>query len=159
MCSSDLAARKFNLSSLRFIVTGAVAMSAGTKREMIAALPHVTIVETAGSPESGTQLGMRSRASDEAATGVFEPNRGTAILHADRSCKINETDASVGWLARSGPIPLGYLNEPEHTARTFPTIDGIRYSVPGDRAYYRADGRIQLIGRDVLNPFHPAYAA
>jgi fatty-acyl-CoA synthase len=34
------------------------------------------------------------------------------------------------------------------TASTFPVIGGVRYSVPGDRARHRADGEIELLGRD-----------
>lgn len=143
-----LAAREFDLSSLRFIMTGAVALSAGTKRELITALPQVTIVETAGASESGTQLAMRSGTDDGLATGVFEPNVGTAILSADRSRRLDRKDGSVGWLARCGPIPLGYLNDPQGTLDAFPEVGGVRYSVPGDRACYRPDGTIQLIGRD-----------
>ena len=45
-------------------------------------------------------------------------------------------------------MPLGYLGDAEKTARTFPVIDGVRYSVPGDRARYLADGEIELLGRD-----------
>ena len=54
----------------------------------------------------------------------------------------------VGWLARSGRVPLGYLGDAERTARTFPTVDGQRMAVPGDRARLLADGRIELLGRD-----------
>jgi fatty-acyl-CoA synthase len=53
-----------------------------------------------------------------------------------------------GWLAQSGYVPLGYLGDAEKTARTFPTIDGVRYSIPGDRARHLADGEILLLGRD-----------
>jgi len=53
-----------------------------------------------------------------------------------------------GWLARRDLIPLGYLGDEAKTARTFPTIDGVRWSVPGDRANVLDDGRIQLLGRD-----------
>ena len=45
-------------------------------------------------------------------------------------------------------MPLGYLDDPAKTARTFPVIDGIRHSVPGDRARWDADGEIELLGRD-----------
>jgi acyl-CoA synthetase (AMP-forming)/AMP-acid ligase II len=51
-------------------------------------------------------------------------------------------------LARRDLIPLGYLGDAEKTARTFPTIDGVRWSVPGDRADVLEDGRIRLLGRD-----------
>ena len=54
----------------------------------------------------------------------------------------------LGWLAQSGAVPLGYLGDAEKTARTFPVIDGMRYSIPGDRARLLADGEIELLGRD-----------
>ena len=53
-----------------------------------------------------------------------------------------------GWLAQTGNVPLGYLGDPDKTARTFPVIDGVRYSIPGDRARHLADGQIELLGRD-----------
>jgi fatty-acyl-CoA synthase len=45
-------------------------------------------------------------------------------------------------------VPLGYLGDRAKTERTFPTLDGVRYSVPGDRARLRADGVLELLGRD-----------
>ena len=45
-------------------------------------------------------------------------------------------------------MPLGYLGDAEKTAGTFPVIQGVRYSVPGDRARYQPDGGIEVLGRD-----------
>ncbi len=45
-------------------------------------------------------------------------------------------------------MPLGYLGDAEKTAKTFPVIGGVRYSVPGDRASVRADGTFDIFGRD-----------
>ncbi len=53
----------------------------------------------------------------------------------------------VGRLARSGWIPLGYHNDPVRSAATFPVVDGVRWSVPGDLARLEADGTITLLGR------------
>ena len=53
-----------------------------------------------------------------------------------------------GWRARHGRVPLGYYKDPDKSARTFPVIDGVRYSVPGDRATLEADGSMRLLGRD-----------
>jgi fatty-acyl-CoA synthase len=53
----------------------------------------------------------------------------------------------AGRLALGGRLPLGYYKDDEKTAATFLTLDGVRYSVPGDWAKVRADGSIQLLGR------------
>ncbi len=45
-------------------------------------------------------------------------------------------------------MPLGYLGDAAKTAATFPVIGGVRFAVPGDRANWRADGVIELLGRD-----------
>jgi acyl-CoA synthetase (AMP-forming)/AMP-acid ligase II len=52
-----------------------------------------------------------------------------------------------GVLALGGRIPLGYYKDEAKTASTFRTIDGTRYSVPGDFAEVHADGSIHLLGR------------
>ena len=54
---------------------------------------------------------------------------------------------AFGILARAGPLPLGYLGEDALNARTFPTIDGVRYLMTGDRARLTVDGRIEFAGR------------
>ena len=45
------------------------------------------------------------------------------------------------------PNPLGYYKDEEKTARTFRTIDGVRYSIPGDWCMVEADGSLTLLGR------------
>jgi len=50
-------------------------------------------------------------------------------------------------LATTGPVPLGYYNDPVKTAETFVEIDGRRWSLPGDMATVEADGTIALLGR------------
>ncbi|MCA9773604.1 MAG: long-chain fatty acid--CoA ligase, partial [Myxococcales bacterium] len=42
---------------------------------------------------------------------------------------------------------LGYYNDPEKSAKTFVTIDGERWSIPGDLATIEADGTIAVFGR------------
>jgi fatty-acyl-CoA synthase len=78
---------------------------------------------------------------------TFNPGSETAVVAADFSRVLVPGDGE-GWLARRTLIPLGYLGDAEKTARTFPTIDGVRWSVPGDRARFLSDGRIELLGRD-----------
>ena len=53
----------------------------------------------------------------------------------------------VGLVATAGLVPLGYYKDPEKSARTFRTVNGVRYSFPGDFARVEADGTITLLGR------------
>jgi fatty-acyl-CoA synthase len=47
----------------------------------------------------------------------------------------------------TGFLPIGYYKDEEKTARTFPVIDGVRYSIPGDWVSVEADGSLTLLGR------------
>ena len=70
------------------------------------------------------------------------------MLKEDLSGPVEPGSGELGWLARTGHVPLGYYRDPEKSAATFPMIEGVRYSVPGDRARVEADGTLQLLGRD-----------
>jgi fatty-acyl-CoA synthase len=72
------------------------------------------------------------------------------VLSADRTRFLEAGDDEVGWIARIGRVPLGYLNDPEMSEQTFPIVDGRRLSVPGDRGNLAADGTIVLLGRDSM---------
>jgi fatty-acyl-CoA synthase len=78
----------------------------------------------------------------------FRPDAQTCIIDETRTAVLEPSHAGTGWLATSGRIPLGYLNDAEKTAATFPTIDGRRFSIPGDRARLHADGTVEVLGRD-----------
>ena len=56
-------------------------------------------------------------------------------------------------MTTTGILPKGYLNDPVKTAQAWPTIDGVRYSMPGDLATVEADGTVTLLGRgsEVVN--------
>ncbi len=69
------------------------------------------------------------------------------ILREDFSEVVPPGSSEQGWLARRGFVPLGYYRDAEKTIRTFPVVDGVRYSVPGDLAIAEADGRLRLLGR------------
>src|SRR5262249_56269466 len=45
---------------------------------------------------------------------------------------------------------VGYLGGPEKTRETFPVVDGVRYSVGGDRGRWLADGRLLFLGREAM---------
>ena len=53
----------------------------------------------------------------------------------------------VGYIVRRGHVPLGYWNDPEKTAKTFPEVGGQRVAVLGDMGQIREDGTIVFLGR------------
>ena len=142
--SPDLLA---DLSGLLVLVTGGAALSAPIKQRFVELLPNLTIMDTGGSSESGAQMGQISGRMQRA-SGRFTPNPGAVVVSADMTRILSPGDDEIGWLAQQGLIPLGYLGDAEKTARTFPVVEGIRHSVPGDRARWDADGQIELLGRD-----------
>jgi fatty-acyl-CoA synthase len=80
--------------------------------------------------------------------GKFVPGPGTEVVDEDLARVLAPGHEGIGWLAQTGNVPLGYLGDEDKTARTFPVIGGVRYSIPGDRARYLTDGTIELLGRD-----------
>ena len=109
-------------------------------------LPDLVISDSAGSSETGAQMHVTS--VDGVDVGTFVPGPGTVVV--DETCQrvLAPGHEGNGWLAQTGSVPLGYLGDADKTARTFPVIGGVRYSIPGDRARHLADGQIELLGRD-----------
>ncbi len=138
---------RFDLSGLMAITNGGATLSPTIRDRLLAALPHVMVLDAVGASESGIQMTtMAAKGMDpQAATFTSQPD--TAVVAADFTRVLQPGDGE-GWLARRVFVPLGYLNDAEKTARTFPTINGVRWSIPGDRARYLDDGRIELLGRD-----------
>jgi fatty-acyl-CoA synthase len=111
-------------------------------------LPHVKLVDAVGASETGAQGVHVSSKQADVSSGRFALGPQTCVLHEDLTHVLLPGDQATGWLAQRGRVPLGYLGDPDKTARTFPVIDGVRYAVPGDRARLRPDGTIDLLGRD-----------
>ncbi|MBY0442649.1 MAG: acyl-CoA synthetase [Mycobacteriaceae bacterium] len=136
-----------DLSGLMVLVTGGAALTAPVKQRFVDLLPQLTIVDAGGASETGPQMGgVFSRT--QPVTGRFAPHPGAVVVSEDMTRIITPGDTEIGWLAQQGCIPLGYLDDAEKTARTFRVIEGIRHSIPGDRARWHADNQIELLGRD-----------
>lgn len=139
----------YDLSGLAAINNGGAPISAGVRHRLLEALPHILLLDAVGASETGIQMNHYSAAGSEAQTAVFSPEPDTTVVDDSRSRVLGPGDGQ-GWLARRGLVPLGYLGDAEKTARTFPVIGGVRFSVPGDRAELLEDGRIRLLGRDAV---------
>lgn len=138
---------EYDLVSLGAITNGGAAMSPTVRTRLRHALPHIAILDAVGSSESGLQMNAVASGDSADTVAVFTPQPDTAVLSPDRG-SVLAFGAGEGWLARKDLVPLGYLGDAEKTAKTFPTIDGARWSVPGDRAISLPNGQIELLGRD-----------
>jgi fatty-acyl-CoA synthase len=101
-----------------------------------------------GSSEGGGQMTQVTTAGADVSTGTFTPAAGTCIVSEDFTRVLEPGSEETGWVAMRGYVPLGYLGDPEKSAKTFPVIDGVRYSIPGDRGRQRQDGIVEMFGRD-----------
>ena len=138
----------YDVSSLLLVASGGAPLNSTLKDRILAQLPTVMVMDAVGASETGSQMSHVSAAGQQATTGTFTPGPGAAIVSEDLRSVCQAGHEEVGWLAQEGRVPLGYLGDAEKTARTFPVIDGTRYSVPGDRARLTAEGLIELYGRD-----------
>ena len=65
--------------------------------------------------------------------------------HAGRST-LEPGHEGLGWWARTGNVPLGYLDDENKTRATFPEVGGQRYSVPGDKVRLLDETRSNCTG-------------
>ena len=101
------------------VLSGGAALSVGLKRELLAHLPTVMIVDGLGSSEAGGQLSHVSTGSD-ASTGSFPPRPGNHVLSADLTRVLAPGDDEIGWLAKSGRLALGYLGDADEDGAHLP---------------------------------------
>jgi len=137
---------RWNLSSLQSIVSSGVMWSAEVKQGLLEQHPSMLLADMFGSSEAvgfGSSLTSSQGGTKTARFAIGEDCR---VFTEDLE-PVEPGSGERGFIARRGPIPLGYYKDPEKTAKTFPTIDGVRYSVPGDWCTVAADGTLTLLGR------------
>jgi 3-oxocholest-4-en-26-oate---CoA ligase len=144
----ELDRHSYDTSSLMLLISGGAALGAPVKSAFLEKLPNIAIMDGLGSSEAGTQARQVVAAGQEPTTGTFAPEPGMCIVDETMSRVLDGPDTDTGWLAHAGRVPLGYLGDADKTARTFPTIGGVRYAVPGDKARIDAAGMLELHGRD-----------
>jgi acyl-CoA synthetase (AMP-forming)/AMP-acid ligase II len=137
----EMDARPYDLSHLRFLLSGGAVLSTAVKARLLERIPALRIVDVLGSSETGRQ-------AVAGAERTFRPGDHAVVLSEDRNRRLTPGDDEIGWLAQAGRVPLGYLGDAAKTATTFPVIDGVRHAVAGDRVRLLADGAIELLGRD-----------
>ena len=134
----------YDISSLRQISSSGVMWSQETKKGL---LEHhdMALIDIMGSTEGGMGSSVTTR-EGASATAKFEMNDGVKVI-SDDGLEVAAGSGTIGRLATSAFVPLGYYKDEEKSAATFQEIDGVRYSFPGDYATVEADGTIALLGR------------
>jgi fatty-acyl-CoA synthase len=137
---------RWDVSSILMIISSGVMWSQEVKHGMLEHMPQAMLNDGFSSSEA---IGMGQSVM---AKGVEVQ---TAKFVLGERCRVfDENDNPVepgsgvpGLVAIGPPNPVGYYKDPEKTARTFRTIGGVRYSIPGDWCVVEPDGTLTLLGR------------
>ena len=135
----------YELSSLGVILSSGVMWTAEVKQQLLDRIPQVVLFDAIGSTEGsmGNQMSTRGGPTE---TAKFTQNPTTKVFTEDGR-EVTPGSDEIGFVAAGGFVPLGYFKDPDKSARTFRTIDGVRYAIAGDLAQVGADGTLILLGR------------
>ncbi|WP_200301576.1 AMP-binding protein [Streptomyces adelaidensis] len=141
---AEQAGKPYDLRPLKGILSSGTALDDRLK-QALHERADVTVLDAIASSEGGLfALAVTSSVADLPAR--FHPVPAAKVIGADDRFVEPGSD-EIGNLAYCGPMPLGYYKDTDKTARTFRTVAGVRYAIPGDLARIEADGAIRFLGR------------
>ncbi len=133
-----------SIASLNVMISSGTMWSPEVKAGLLRHAPAMMIVDSLGSSE-GLGLGAAMQTKDNAGAATRFIADGQTLVIGDDMKPVKPGER--GRIARGGLIPRGYWRDEAKSAATFVTIDGSRYSIPGDWAILEADGSFTLLGR------------
>jgi fatty-acyl-CoA synthase len=135
----------YDASSLKMIASSGVMWTSEVKEALLERIEHVVLLDAMGSSEGsmGTSISMKGLPPKTAKFAVAP----TTKVFTDDDREVVPGSGEIGKVAAGGAVPLGYYKDPEKSSKTFRTINGVRYSFPGDMATVEADGSLTLLGR------------
>src|SRR5262249_15126334 len=137
---------RWDLSTVKSMSSSGSMWSQENKRGLLSYARNAMIFDSFGSSEA-VGLGVSASAPGaEAKTAAFTLGPNCAVF-SDDGRRIEPGSGERGLVAVTGFLPLGYYKDEEKTAKTFRTLEGIRWSVPGDWAEVNEDGTLKLLGR------------
>jgi 3-oxocholest-4-en-26-oate---CoA ligase len=137
---------RWDLSKFLLFVSSGVMWSPPVKQAILDELPHALLYDSFGSSEAvgfGAELATKQ---STIALGKFRIGPNCKVFTPEGK-EVEPGSGEKGYIARSGPIPLGYYKDEKKSAETFKTYQGRRWSIPGDWCTVNADGTIVLHGR------------
>lgn len=134
-----------DVTSLTTVLSSGMAWSDDLKLRLIGHAPRATLVDIFGSSEGGPfAYGVVRGPQDIPCHPRLAP--GTVVFDAEMR-EVQDIPGATGVLAYRGQMPLGYDGDPVRTAEAYPTINGVRYVMPGDHVRVLGDGLVELLGR------------
>lgn len=146
LATLDAEPGRWDLTSLVGIISSGVMWSEESKQGLLRHHPGMLLVDVFSSSEAIGMGNSVSSGGSAARTAQFTLGPEVRVIDADGG-DVEAGSDQTGVLALGGRIPLGYYKDEHKTAATFRTIEGTRYSIPGDFAKVAADGSIHLLGR------------
>lgn len=142
----DGQAGRYDFSSLRAVTSSGVMWTRAVKAGLLRHNPELLLADGFSSSEAiglGSSV-MTRDAEVEVAKFTLGP---TCKVFTEDHREVVPGSGEAGMVAVSGHLPVGYYKDADKTARTFPVIDGVRYSIPGDWVRVESDGSLTLLGR------------
>jgi len=135
----------YDASSLKMIASSGVMWTSEVKEALLERIEHVVLLDAMGSSEGsmGTSISMKGLPPKTAKFAVAP----TTKVFTEDDREVQPGSGEIGKVAAGGAVPIGYYKDPEKSSKTFRTINGVRYSFPGDMATVEADGSLTLLGR------------
>ena len=137
---------RWDVSSVLSIVSSGVMWSLEVKQGLLRHMPQAAMQDSFGASEAVGFGSSVTTAEGGTQTSKFEIGPNCKVFSEDDR-EIEPGSGEAGFIARGGAVPLGYYKDEAKTAKTFRTINGIRYSIPGDWCTVEKDGTITLLGR------------
>lgn len=142
----DAEPQRWDISSLRVMISSGVIWSTETKQGLLRHNARLIMIDTLGSSEAISMANSTTTAESVGTTATFRLGPNTKVITEDGR-EVQPGSGETGRVALRGRTPVGYYKDPVKSASTFVTIDGARWSIPGDWAEVAADGTLRLIGR------------
>ena len=142
----DAEPERWDLSNLLVMVSSGAMWSQPVKEALIGHIPQLTIFDSLGSSEAIGMGASYSTKDNVSSTARFDLGERAVVIRDDGEL-VAPGSGDLGRVGVEGLMPVGYYKDEVKTASTFPTINGIRYSLPGDFATIEDDGTITLLGR------------
>ena len=137
---------RWDISSLRVMVSSGVMWSKETKDGLLRHNDHLIMVDSLGSSEAISMASNKTTSDSSEGTARFELGASTRVV-TDEGRDVVPGSGERGRVALRGWTPIGYYKDEAKSAETFVEIDGDRYSIPGDYATVDEDGAVVLLGR------------